>query len=111
MHKILLYNKQQDDTTTKLHFDRVLTQNNIYIYSYCRRHRTTWKEWRARNKRLSISGPITVNDMFLEVKRDSQLLQTQSQSRGSNKDTLKKSDKNIYDEIKGEKYMQKNLAI
>lgn len=46
--------------------------------------------------------------MFLEVKRDSQLLQTQSQSRGSNKDTLKKSDKNIYDEIKGEKYMQKN---
>ena len=55
---------------------------------------------KRKRKRLSISGPMVVNDM-LEVKRDSQLLETETQPRGPSKDTLSKTDKNIYDELKG----------
>ena len=55
---------------------------------------------KRKRKRLSISGPMVVNDM-LEVKRDSQLLETESQPKGPSKETLSKADKNIYDELKG----------
>ncbi len=71
------------------------------LQSSPRRYRTNWREWRASKKRLSISGPIAVNDMFLEVKRDSQLLEVGSQQRDKRRDSLKKSDKNIYGELKG----------
>jgi len=51
---------------------------------------------------ISISGPslTVVNGVFLEVKRDSQLLETSSQPKGPSKEPLN-NDKNIYDELRG----------